>query len=480
MWMGRWGCQIFAGGLHATLPSGVNSPQMKLGIAAKLFLLLLLTSITVSVVMSVATRMSFRSGFLGYLDAQGISRVETLVPAFAAEYRRHGSWSYFRGNLRAWIEMLRTTARPPKSPDLASVHLRMALLDADRNFVIGYQSDLGPGFITRPIIVDGKAVGHLALRSQQTMLTAADLRFQHRQLIAAWIIGASVVLIAALGAFKISRTLVTPLQRITLATQQLANGNFDNRVAVSSGDEIGQLSNDFNVLAATLKRNEQLRREFMADIAHELRTPLSVLRGELEAMQDRVIEPSGEAIDSLHAEVATLSKVVEDLYELSLADIGALNYRKAVTNVGNLLRMTSDVFVHRFAALELTLATQIDEAVLSNVDPQRVQQLFNNLLENMARYTQTPGALRIECRAHEGRVHIEFHNSGPGVPAERLGHLFERHYRGEAPMRGGGGAGLGLAICRKIVEAHGGEIAALASPLGGVLIRVQLEAEAAP
>jgi two-component system sensor histidine kinase BaeS len=448
---------------------------MKFGIAAKLFLLLLATSVAVSVLMGVAARVSFKSGFLGYLNEQGIARLETLAPALGAEYERNGSFDFLKADPRSWIAFLRTTSRPASSPDLASVHLRMILLDTDRSYIAGYQRELGQNPIMRPVVAQGKTVGYLALRSQEQTLTDADLRFQKRQLIAAWAIGAGVVLFAALVAYKLSRTLVTPLKRIALATKQVANGDYASRVPASSNDEIGQLSVDFNTLADTLKRNEQLRRRFMADIAHELRTPLSVLRGELEAIQDRVNAPTPEAIASLHSEVSTLSKVVEDLYELSLADIGALTYRKASTDIGDVLQTTLDVFLHRFSSLGLKIETHIEKDAVCIADPHRIQQLFNNLLENMARYTQSPGELTLDCRQADGNVVIEFHNSGPGVSLDQFEQLFDEKLRADSrPDHAAGGAGLGLAICRKIVEAHEGNIAAQPSPLGGMLIRVQL------
>jgi two-component system sensor histidine kinase BaeS len=209
----------------------------------------------------------------------------------------------------------------------------------------------------------------------------------------------------------------------------------------------------------------------MADIAHELRTPLAVLRSEIEAILDRVREPTTPALRSLQAEVATLTKVVDDLYDLSLADTGALTYRMETIDVGEVLLTTLDAFQSRFAALELKLTSDIALQTLLKADKNRIQQLFNNLLENMARYTQTPGTLRVECTPVNDAIEIRFHDSGPGVPEEQRTHLFERFYRSESmSSQSNVGAGLGLAICRKIVEAHGGSIVAQLSPLGGLLI----------
>jgi two-component system sensor histidine kinase BaeS len=213
----------------------------------------------------------------------------------------------------------------------------------------------------------------------------------------------------------------------------------------------------------------------MADVAHELRTPLAVLRSEIEAILDRVRDATPDALRSLQAEVKTLTKAVDDLYDLSLADIGALTYRMETIDIGDVLTSTLGAFRNRFESRGLILTTDIAAGLALKADPARIQQLFNNLLENIARYTRTPGSVRIECNGRDGHVEIGFHDSGPGVTEEQRAHLFDRFYRtGAASNDATRGAGLGLAICRKIVDAHGGNIAAEASPLGGLLIAIRI------
>lgn len=451
-----------------------HDKRMKLDITAKLFFILLAMSIAISVTTGVVTRMSFKSQFMGYLNQHGAARLEALAPEFAKEFERHGSWDYIRNNRIRWIEFLRNTARTPNSPDLASVHLRMVLLDEHRRYVEGFQQDVRNAE-TRPVMVNGRVVGFLALRSLENALSDADLRFKQRQLVASWFIGGGMVLLASLAAWWLSRTLLTPIQRITSATQQLADGDYTIRIQTDSGDTVGRLARDFNRLAEKLQRNEQLRRNFMADIAHELRTPLAVLRSEIEAIVDRVRHATPEALKSLQTEVTTLSKAVDDLYDLSLADIGALTYRMEPTDIAAALLNTVNVYESRFNSLGLSMSKDIVLGVVARADETRIQQLFNNLLENMARYTQTPGSLRIECAARDGEVRIGFHDSGPGVSEEQRRHLFERFYRtGSASRDTTRGAGLGLAICQKIVAAHNGTITAIASPLGGLLIDIRI------
>jgi two-component system sensor histidine kinase BaeS len=274
--------------------------------------------------------------------------------------------------------------------------------------------------------------------------------------------------------------LLRPVRQVAQASHRLAAGDYGVRVPERrSNDEVGQLSRDFNQLAHTLQRNEAMRREFMADVSHELRTPLGVLNGELEAMEDGVRPLDRSALGGLRGEVATLHKLVDDLYELSLADVGALSYRKAELELGELLRATASAFSERLAASGLSLALDLPPSPLPVFgDERRLRQLFNNLFENSCRYTDTGGRLQVRARREGADTVIDFQDSAPGASAEQLPRLFDRFFRAEASRnRRSGGAGLGLSICQRIVEAHEGRIEALASELGGLWLRVQLPAK---
>ena len=215
----------------------------------------------------------------------------------------------------------------------------------------------------------------------------------------------------------------------------------------------------------------------MADISHELRTPLAVLRGEIEALQDRVRTFTPEAARSLHSEVMRLNRLVDDLFQLSMSDIGALTYRKENVDVLAILNREAELFRSEFTEKNISLKLDIstkDEIYIFG-DPERMQQLFDNLFSNSLKYTDPGGTLSITCQSAAGGTEILFQDSSPSVPAADIDKLFERLYRVESSRnRASGGAGLGLAICRNIVEAHGGSIAAESSPLGGVLVRITL------
>jgi two-component system sensor histidine kinase BaeS len=248
-------------------------------------------------------------------------------------------------------------------------------------------------------------------------------------------------------------------------------------VPVGRSDELGQLARDFNSLALALEKNEQARRQWVADISHELRTPLTVLRGEIEALQDGVRQPNPQAIGSLHGEVLRLGRLVDDLYQLALSDLGALTYRKTEAHLDELLDQAIEPLKEEFSRKGIAL--QVDRPAGSHLtllaDPERLHQLFGNLLENSLKYTDAGGRLdiRLETTADEAVIH--FSDSAPGVTGPELDKLFDRLYRVEnSRNRHTGGAGLGLSICRNIVEAHEGTIIARPSPLGGVWITVRL------
>ncbi len=270
-----------------------------------------------------------------------------------------------------------------------------------------------------------------------------------------------------------------PVKRLAEATHLLAAGQHATRVPVESRDELGRLAGDFNSLAQALERNEQLRRGFMADVSHELRTPLAVISGELEALEDGVRPLSRESLASLRTEVSALGKLVDDLNQLALADVGALAYRKQSLNLVPIIEQAVDSYRERMADKHLALDLDLAASAPVFGDADRLTQLFRNLLENSARYTDGGGRLRVAAHRDGARVAIDFEDSAPGVPAASLPHLFERFYRVEGSRsRANGGAGLGLAICRNIVQAHGGDIAADPSALGGLRVRVTLPAMA--
>ena len=449
---------------------------MKLGITSKLFIAILAASILATAAMGLGAYVSFKRGFVGYLNEQGMQRLEELQPQIEREYREHG-WTRLRENRRAWFSML----RPPRGPDndgprhgppeseLTGASQRMALLDADFHRVSG-NPQAGRDSMRLPVVVDGRTVGWLALVPFQQATTAAGMEFQDRLLQTNLFILGLVLVLSALLSMFVARTFLAPVKAITRATRQLAAGDYGTRIEVVSRDEIGRLAGDFNLLAHALENTERQRRDFMADVSHELRTPLAVLRGELEAMEDGVRPLTQDNIRGLQGEVSALSKLVADLYELSLSDVGALTYRMAPLDLRAVIAQVGDAFRERCQQAGLTLDIDLPGQPLPlRGDEDRLRQLFTNLFENSVRYTDRSGRLRVTAGEEGARLVVDVMDSAPGVPEALLPRLFERFYRVESSRnRASGGAGLGLALCQRIVAAHDGDIRALPSPLGGL------------
>jgi two-component system sensor histidine kinase BaeS len=437
---------------------------VKLGITLKLFLAILAASAVAAAAMAVATRYSFQSGFFGYLSHVESQSLESLAVRLGDEYRRNGDWKFLDGD----YGRLRALAAQPQPVQ------RLALLDTEKRVVVG-NPDLGEGATTRPVLVGERIVGWIARAPYRRISAAADTAFQQEQLRSSWIIAGFALALAAVVALVLAQVFLRPLKRVAAGTHRLVAGDYTTRVAVTSRDELGRLAEDFNRLAEALQKNEDLRRRFMADVSHELRTPIAVLRAGLEAIEDGVRPLTRESVASLQGEVAALGKLVEDLYQLALSDVGALNYRKEPVDVAEVLEQAVEPFAARLAERSLGLEKNFSRGFKIVADADRLAQSFRNLLENSARYTDAGGTVRVTARRNGSGVKVDFEDSSPGVPAEALPRLFERFYRVESSRsRANGGAGLGLAIVRSVVEAHGGAIEAGASSLGGLRVTISL------
>ena len=470
-----------------------TSMRMRIGISTRVFLAVLATAGLAVVMVSAAARWNFERGFLGYLNEVALERMSQVLPRLEQVYAEHGTWEGLREVPRRWYRLLRpqpgrdappdAAGRPvmdePPMSELTGAMLRLGLLDAQMQWVAGYRG-VTPAMQRQPVMHEGEIVGWLVLAPFERVADDGDRRFQQGQTQATLATAVLALVLAALIAWWVSGALLAPVRRVARATHLLAAGHHEVRVQAQGHDEIGQLARDFNHLAHTLERNEALRREFVADVSHELRTPLAVLRGELEALEDGIRPLDRAAVASLQGEVARLGQLVDDLFELALSDAGALSYRMAPLDLGALLRRVADTHRPRMEGNGLALELRLPEGTLPlQGDEGRLQQLLDNLLENSRRYTDAPGCVRIEVQPGPGHWRIDVQDSAPGLPAELLPRLFERFFRAEGSRsRASGGAGLGLAICRNIVQAHGGRIEALPAALGGVWIRIELPREA--
>jgi len=449
-------------------------------ITFKLFLAILASCIIVALAMGMAVRFSFQSDFVDYIHEREEQRLSNLAEALEAEYARAGGWQFLLEDRDSWWRSLRLSSRGVDRDDRdpfgrrghAGPPPRISLVDAQGDWLAGPRILAGAGQRRHRLEIDGRLIGWLVTPPPPAMAIddEVDRRFQSRQLRATWVIVGLSALLAALVSLMLARVLLGPVRRIARATHRLASGDYGTRVQAGSTDELGRLAEDFNRLANSLERNERLRRDLMADVSHELRTPLAVLRGEIEALQDGLREPDAATLASLQHEVLRLSALIDDLYDLSLADAGALSYRMASLDLAALAGGVVAGMRERFLRAGIELRFEAVPGLWVQGDERRLEQLLSNLLENTLRYTDAPGRARVAVEpAPDAKARLVVEDSAPGVPVEALPRIFERLFRVEVSRsREHGGAGLGLAICQHIAQAHGGSARAMASSLGGL------------
>lgn len=416
-----------------------------------------------------------RADFRGFL-AQSQVQESGLIADLAAHYAEHGSWEGVTtvfaerggpGGLGAGRGMMRGAP---------------TLVLADRDGTVVYRSTGEPeGRLTPqdraaavPVIVDGATAGLLVVRpAGQAGLTAAAERFLaqvNQALIQAGLVGMTL---GALLGLALARALVAPLDRLAVAARRLAQGDLQQRLPVSGPAETAEAARAFNEMASALERAEAQRRRMVADIAHELRTPLSVIQGNLQAILDDVYPLEKGEVQTILDETLLLTRLVDDLRELALAEAGQLRIEPRAIDIAALLAQSATAF--QGLAAEKGVALEVDApAGLPPVwaDPDRAGQVLQNLLANALRHTPAGGSVsvlvwpsadpRTPAAARSGpapAVVILVRDTGPGIAPGDLQHVFERFWRADrARTRGQGGAGLGLAIARQLVQAQGGQI----------------------
>jgi len=431
----------------------------------------------------VISRYLFFRNFRAYIHQEEISQLEAMAPSLQEVYQSDGNWDAVRADKERWQHQLRLRSHFRKAPpppaegrDDGRAESRVLLVDERLQPIIGAP---GPDDDIRlvALAVDGKTVGWLGLRKREPFKSgppAALVKVQTQQLS---ILGAAVIAFTAFIAFLFSRHLLKPIQSLARGTRELADRNFTVRIAPATRDELGQLANNFNTMAETLENYETTRRQWLTDISHELRTPLAVLRGEIEALQDGIRRPSPDNLASLHAEILRITKLVEDLHLLSLADMDRLPFRKQRIAPVEVLAKALSSYRRRFSQNAIDIKLEIDgcEKMRIKGDANRLEQVFTNIFDNACKYVPSGGCLKIAGECRDQSLVLIFADSGPGVPGDALPRLFDRLFRVDASRnRSSGGSGLGLSICQHIVQNHGGRIWAEQSPLGGLAIGIAL------
>ncbi|SDW58328.1 two-component system, OmpR family, sensor histidine kinase BaeS [Amycolatopsis xylanica] len=293
------------------------------------------------------------------------------------------------------------------------------------------------------------------------------------------LVAGGVLVLAVLVTMLAGARLIRPLRALTRAAQRVGSGDSSARVAVKGKDEIGRLAVAFNEMSDTRQRLEDNRKTMVSDIAHELRTPLSNIRGWLEATQDGVSTLDDELAASLLEEAMHLQHIVDDLFDLSQADAGALRLHPEPLDVSDLLSQVRAAHSARAAKAGVTLVTEAADVELT-ADPVRLRQAIDNLVSNAVRHTPAGGSVTVTARADAGEVVIEVADTGTGISEEDLPSVFDRFWRADkSRTRQSGGSGLGLAIVRKLAEAHGGTATAASPPGQGAVFTLRLPARTA-
>jgi len=266
--------------------------------------------------------------------------------------------------------------------------------------------------------------------------------------------------IALIFTFVLSRYILSPIRVLTATAKKLGQGDFSQRVKIKNQGEVGQLAATFNSMASDLERLEKLRRNMVADVAHELRTPLSNIAGYLEAIRDGVITPDPKTINSLCEEAALLSRLVDDLQELALSDAGELKLIRQPENLAQLIKQSVASVQPKVMDKNIELSYDIsDNLPPVNIDYHRISQVMRNLLANAIAHTPAGGKIHVTVNLQDSKVRVSVKDTGEGIPPGDLPNMFERFYRvDKSRSRSRGGSGLGLTIAKRLVEAHGGSI----------------------
>ena len=463
-----------------TIPKGLK-------IRHKLFAVFVLSNILLIVSMWQVFQWSFDRGFVSYATERDRDFLEQMANRTANLYIYYDDWYFLvqesrmeREWYQAKLENLRDLVPPPSTPNLDLIYpsqyyrQRFLLFDAQQRPIIGKVRFTDAE--VHPVTVNKKIVGFVGLRSIRELVQDQTLRFVRQQGEAFLLISAFMLAIAALLTWPLAQWLSRPLCSMQVATKKLAAGKFETRIAVKGSDELADLSCNFNHLASTLENTREARKRWVADTAHELRTPVAILRGEIEAMQDGIIKVTPDSLSSLQQETLHLARLIDDLNQLSMHDTGSLNYNMEEVSLNEILEQATQSMTLPFqeAGLELIYEYTQKKPIVIKGDSDRLYQLFSNLMNNSLKYTNAPGKLSVKASSTNKKAVILFEDSAPGVSEEDKNRIFEQFYRVEnSRNRATGGRGLGLTICSNIVEGHQGTISAYHSQDGGLGIQIE-------
>ena len=401
----------------------------------------------------------------------------SIITGLADYYNKNGSW------VGVDVSQLAPINSPPPRVSPGTGGRFFSLVDSTDHVVLAGMgdnigdllpaSDIHNGI---PIKVNGKVVGVLVTRQPTINVNPAETDFLNRVKQVYTFSAIGVIAVALLMAFLLSRTLTRPIRELTAATHAISAGRLKQEVPVRSRDELGELAVSFNKMNAEMVRSTELRRQMTADIAHELRTPVSIIMGHAEAVHDGVMAPSLESFEIIREEVERLDGLIEDLRTLSRADAGELPMEFQPVSPARLLEKIQAMHKQNAARKNIAIDLQMESDLPElSADPGRLVQVLSNLVDNALLYTPEGGRVLISARVVAEGLEIRVQDSGPGIAENELRLVFERFYRSDpSRQRNEGGSGLGLAIAKSIVEKHDGRIWAESKAGEGTTIVIHL------
>jgi signal transduction histidine kinase len=410
---------------------------------------------TVAFFASQSTSSQFRRSLQGILDYPNLS-IETRISTINKLLRTRGGERSIWDELQVLLEGMERSSQAR----FVIAELDGTVVADSTGELIGEQINISLSKPFAAFLIEKTPVLAYIVPLENNSLATIESQFNtsvNRSLIIAIIVAG---LVGLLLTFFLSRSILRPVDELISAARAMEKGDLSQRVTVSSKGELGELANAFNAMAEGLTRLEQLRQNMVTDVAHELRTPLSNVRGYLEALRDGVVEPTPETIASVHEEAMLLNRLVDDLQELAMAEAGQLKLVRQPVNIQEVVEKAVQALKAQADEKEVTLAIVLpDDLPLVEADAERLGQVLRNLLKNAIINTPSGGEITIQARTVDSQVEVSVEDNGHGIFAEHLPYVFERFYRvDQSRARTTGGAGLGLAIVKQLVEAQGGQV----------------------
>ncbi|HIE56678.1 MAG TPA: HAMP domain-containing protein [Anaerolineales bacterium] len=449
---------------------------MRLRLTFSYILIVVIAVVSILLLFRIQTVNAVRS----FVYRGGMAGLERTVVALENYYRRNGSWD---GINDAFQKLAPKRGPEPGSPAMPRAIQHLQLADNDGRILLDTGNPqptgrLGPVERNQAIelSVDSQRVGYLYPVGIAKVSHGAETNLLDRLTRAAITAALIASMVALLVAMLLSYRLLHPVHELTHAARKLASGDLTQRVTVRGNDELATLATTFNRMADSLQQAENRRRALTTDIAHELRTPLAVQRAHIEALEDGIYALSIENLAPIEAQNHLLTRLVDDLRTLALADSGQLELIRTPTDFGALIQKAVTGLEPRAADRQIKIDLSLEESSPPlNLDAQRIEQILNNLLDNALRHTPDSGTIHIQCTSDSGQICLTVRDNGPGIPKDALPHLFERFYRADkSRSRSEGGTGLGLSIARKLAQAHGGDLDAANHPGGGAVFTLSL------